>query len=79
LQFCLKTLSDLTTFSHIPFFQVCVSQCPEKTFSGFALASQGQDTIAKSMMKTYCGPITEERWNRKSASDLIKQGSMLSI
>jgi hypothetical protein len=56
-----------------------VSQCPEKTFSGFALASQGQDTIAKSMMKTYCGPITEERWNRKSALDLIKQGSMLSI
>ena len=60
--------------SILKFLKVCVSTCPDRVISGFALATQGQNELAKSMMKPFCEPMTSERWNRKSALELIKQG-----
>jgi len=52
--------------------QVCVKECPQDASSGFALAGNGQDTMAKLKMKPYCALMTEEEWDSKTANELIR-------
>jgi len=53
--------------------QVCVKECPTRASSGYALASKGQDTLAKTEMKPFCTKMSEDQWNSKAAKTLIEQ------
>ncbi len=54
--------------------QVCVEECPSKTMSGYALQSQGQEGLAKTVMKPFCAPMSESEFRSKSAKELINEG-----
>ena len=55
---------------------MCVEKCPDKSFSGYALANTGQNTKALRMMKPYCDPFVSgaSDFDRKDAVKLIKDG-----
>jgi hypothetical protein len=53
---------------------VCIAKCPDEAFSGYFLQEQGQEKKAKDSMKPFCEPMSDDRWNRNSAKDLIQKG-----
>ena len=55
---------------------MCVEKCPDTSFSGYALATSGQNEEAKRLMKPYCDPYVSGSsvWDSKSASSLIREG-----
>jgi hypothetical protein len=42
--------------------------------SGFALATSGQDELAKSLMKPFCQGMPQRNWNSMTAIELITKG-----
>jgi hypothetical protein len=53
---------------------VCIAKCPDEAFSGYFLQEQGQEKKAKDSMKPFCEPMSDDRWNRNSAKELIQKG-----
>ena len=53
-----------------------MEKCPDTSFSGYAMATSGQNDAAKDMMKPYCDPYVtgSSIWDSKKALDLIKEG-----
>ena len=53
--------------------QACIKECPQTTFSGLALAADGQEQAAKDGMREYCYEVSDEIWESMSAQELINE------
>ena len=69
-------MNDISSLDISYISKVCVEKCPDTSFSGYALATSGQNEEAKRLMKPYCDPYVSGSsvWDSKSASSLIREG-----
>ena len=70
----IQCLNVATLATGCPTPQACVKECPNKAFSGLALANSGKESEAKEEMREYCFEMSDEIWEQKNVEELITDG-----